>query len=59
MRQHRHLSILTVFLSKVIFDGIKGDRVKIVSFHACIEIPSIYLSISDNLMTMKMTMNIP
>jgi hypothetical protein len=58
MRQHRHLFILTVFLSKVVFNGIKGDRVKIVSFNAAVIVPSVYFAIVNDLVAMQMTMHI-
>jgi hypothetical protein len=58
MCQHRHLSILTVFLSKVIFNGIKGNRVKVMPFDTSVVIPSVYFAIVNDLMTMQVTMYI-
>jgi hypothetical protein len=52
MRQHRHLFILTVFLSKVIFNGIKGYRGKVMPFDASVVIPSVYFAIVNNLVAM-------
>jgi len=45
MRQHRHLFILTVFLPKVIFNGIKGYWSEIMLLYTTIEIPFILFSI--------------
>ena len=58
MRQHRHLSILTGFLSKVIFNGIKSYREKVMPFDTGVIVPSVYFAIVNDLMTMKMTMHI-
>jgi hypothetical protein len=45
MRQHRHLFILTVFLPKVIFNGIKGYWSEIMLLHTAIEIAPVFFSI--------------
>jgi hypothetical protein len=56
-RQNGVIRTLTPFL-EVIFDGFKGNRRKVVSFYASIEVSKVDLPVSDYLVTMEVSVDI-